>query len=100
VWTQEQADDAFYRDAQIAVLAVNRSLDVAVNQNQFDALVSFTFNVGGENEEHSTLIRLVNNGRSNEAAAQFPLWDHSGGVEIPGLKARRLAEQALFLSPI
>lgn len=100
VWTQEQADETFFHDTQIAVLGVNRSLDVAVNQNQFDALVSFTFNVGVNNEAHSTLVQLINSGQIAAAAAQFPLWDHSGGVEIPGLKARRLAEQALFLSPV
>jgi lysozyme len=99
-WTQEQADDAFVRDTGAAVLGVNRSLDVAVNQNQFDALVSFTFNVGVNSEAHSTLVSLINNGHFAAAAAQFPLWDHSGGVEIPGLKLRREAEQALFLSPV
>ena len=97
--TQAQADAWLEGDAQSAVAAVNRSLDVALNQNQFDALVAFTFNVGITAESHSTLIKLVNQGRTVPAADEFSKWIHSGGHVSNGLVARRAAERALFLTP-
>lgn len=95
-WTQAQADGALEADLQAAVSAVNRSVRVAVNQNQFDALVSFVFNVGAEAFAGSTLLRLLNGGYPNLAASQFPYWDHVDGVENNGLLHRRDAEQQLF----
>jgi lysozyme len=94
--TQADADAWFVQDTQAAVNAVMRSLDVAVNQNQFDALVSFTFNVGAGSEAHSTLLSLVNQGKFALAAAQFSFWNHVNGVPNAGLTRRRAAEQALF----
>lgn len=96
VWTQAQADTAFVADLQRAVIGVLKSLDVAVGQNAFDALVCFTYNVGVDAEAHSTLLKLVN-ARSPAAAAEFLKWDHTNGVENPGLLRRRQAEQKLFL---
>ena len=66
--------------------------------NQFDALVSFTFNVGVGAEGHSTMAKLINARNFAGAAAQFPLWDHVDGLPNAGLLRRRQAEQALFLS--
>jgi lysozyme len=97
VWTQAQAEAALISDMQRTVLGVIKSLDVAIGQNQFDALVSFTFNVGVDAEQHSTLLRLVNSGHSVQAAEQFLRWDHVNGVENDGLKRRRKAERDLFL---
>lgn len=99
VWTQAQADLQLVLDTHAAVIAVIKSLDVAVGQNVFDALVAFTFNVGVTAEAHSTLLRLVNAGYTGAASAEFLKWDHVAGVEIEGLKRRREAERALFLSP-
>lgn len=96
VWTQSQADSALKDDVQTAVLGVIKGLDVAVGQNAFDALVSFTYNVGVDAEAHSTLLKLVN-ARSPAAAAEFLKWDHTNGVVNPGLLRRRQAEQKLFL---
>lgn len=95
-----QADAWLDSDCAAAVAAVNRDLTVAVNQNQFDALVSFTYNVGIENAGHSTLVRLLNGGQTAKAAAEFPKWDHVGSVTVQGLLVRRLAEQKLFLEPV
>lgn len=94
--TQEQADAWFDQDVAVAVNALNKALDVAVNQNQFDALVSFTFNVGVRHATQSTLLRDVNAKRFAEAADEFPKWCHDNGETIPGLLRRRRAEQALF----
>ena len=99
VWTQEQADAQFAKDLIWAENAVNRSLDVAINQNQFDALVSFTFNDGVTAEGHSTLLKDINVCNFVAAAAQFPLWNHFGGVVSAGLTRRRYAEKALFETP-
>jgi lysozyme len=95
--TTEQAENWFLEDTQFAVNGVNVSIDTNISQNQFDALVSFTYNVGVGSEAHSTLAKLVNAGDMAGAAAQFPLWDHVDGVANAGLLRRREAEQALFL---
>jgi lysozyme len=95
--TTEQAENWFLEDTQFAVNGVNVSIDTNISQNQFDALVSFTYNVGVGSEAHSTLAKLVNAGDMAAAAAQFPLWDHVDGVANAGLLRRREAEQALFL---
>lgn len=98
VWTQAQADAALVVDVQVAVLGVIKSLDIAATQEQFDALVCFTYNVGASAEAHSTLLKLVNARQTANAAAEFLKWDHVDGVENAGLKRRRAAEEALFLS--
>ncbi len=89
----------FTQDTQNAVNAVIRSLDVPVNQCQFDALVSLTFNIGAGNEAHSTLIKLVNGGHFAEAADEFQKWNHVNGKPTLGLTRRRAAERELFLAP-
>lgn len=98
VCTREQADVWFQHDVQEAVLAVISSTDVPLSQNQFDALVAFTFNVGVDAEEHSTLCKLVNQRLVAQAAAEFPKWNHVHGKVSNGLTKRRAAEQALFLA--
>ena len=97
--TPQQAGDWFVQDTQTAVNAVNRSVSAPLTQNQFDALVSFTFNVGQGNEGHSTLCRLVNAERYAAAADEFDKWVYSGGHVSAGLVDRRHAEKALFLQP-
>lgn len=64
-------------------------MSVPLNQNQFDALVSFAFNVGLEALGGSTLLRVLNDGDYQGAAEQFGQWVHGGGEEIrPGLSPR------------
>ena len=96
--TQQQADAWLEGDTQSAVAAVNHSLDIAIAQDQFDALVAFTFNVGITAEAHSTLLRLVNQRRFAEAADEFPKWCHDAGRVVDGLVNRRAAERALFMT--
>lgn len=95
--TQEQASALLSKDVASAVADVNRLVKVPLTQNQFDALVDFVFNVGGGNFATSTLLRDLNAGNYAAAAAQFPRWVHAGGEILPGLVARRKAEQTLFL---
>jgi lysozyme len=96
--TPEQAEEWFLSDTQAAVNGVDASIQTNVTQNQFDALVSFTFNVGVGAEGHSTMAKLINARDFAGAAAQFLLWDHIDGVPNAGLLRRREAEQKLFLA--
>ena len=95
--TQQQASALLLKDVASAVATVNRLVKVALTQNQFDALVDFVFNAGAGNFASSTLLRVLNTGDYAAAAAQFPRWVHAGNQILPGLVARRNAEQALFL---
>jgi lysozyme len=98
VWSQKECDDAFTADMQIFCAAVSSLVKVPLNQNQFDALVSFTYNCGSGALKGSTLLRKLNNGDYDGAAAEFPRWTKGGGVVLPGLVRRRAAEMHLFLS--
>jgi lysozyme len=96
--TQEQADARLSIDVQTAVQCVNRKVGPALTQNQFDALVSFVFNLGCGAFSGSTLLRLLNAGDAGAAAHQFPAWCHAGKEVLAGLVMRRAAEQKLFLA--
>jgi len=97
--TQAQADTWFFQDTHAACNTVMRLVDVAVNQNQFDALVSLCFNIGGGHFCSSTLLKVLNAGNFMAAADQFLVWDIVGGQQSPGLARRRAAERALFVTP-
>lgn len=73
---------------------------VPLNQNQWDALVSFIYNLGAKNLASSTLLRLLNAGDYAGAAAQFTRWNRAGNRVLAGLTRRREAERALFLEPV
>ena len=78
--------------------AVNRYVQVPINQNQFDALVSFCYNLGQENLRNSTLLKKVNAKDFKGAADQFLRWNRAGGKVLAGLTKRRTDERKLFLS--
>lgn len=94
VITQQQAEDLLLYDMGTSEGAVSSLVKVPLNQNQFDALVSFQFNVGAL--ESSTLLRLLNTGDYFGAACQFDRWNHAGGEELHGLTLRRHSERDLF----
>jgi lysozyme len=94
--TQDQADQLLHSDIAASVACVNRAVTAAINQNQFDALVDFVFNLGCAALLSSTLLREVNAGNFAAAAQQFLLWDHARGVVLDGLHQRRKAESDLF----
>lgn len=93
VWTMQQVDDAFADDIEWAEDAVNGYVNVALTQNQFDALVSFVFNIGETAFRRSTLLRILNTGDYVEAANCFDMW-HKPKEII----SRRDSEKAQFLS--
>lgn len=97
VITEAQAEQMLAADLVRFELIVERAVRVPVTQGQFDALVSFTYNVGEGNFTKSTLLRQLNAGDTAGAAEQFSRWVHAGGKVLPGLVKRRAAERALFL---
>jgi lysozyme len=92
-----KADSLLLEDLKRFESAIRQLVKVPLNQNQFDALVSFTFNVGEGAFKGSTLLRLLNAGNYNAAAAQFGKWVYAGKKVLPGLVARREAEYQLFI---
>lgn len=90
--TQQQAQAFLQQDLSIAEGAVNQK-NLPLNGNQFAALVSFTFNLGGGN-----LNKLMKNGLA-AVPDRILLFDHAGGKALPGLTRRRQAERALYLTP-
>lgn len=95
--TYDQANELLQNDLQTFTNAINRLVKVNLTQNQFDALVSFAYNVGINAFEYSTLLRLINKGDFREAAEQFDRWCKVGRKQIEGLVTRRKTEKALFL---
>ena len=78
--------------------AVNRYVQVPITQNQFDALVSFCYNLGQEALRKSTLLKKLNNKDYNGAADAFLNWVYASGKKLQGLVNRRTDERKLFLS--
>jgi len=78
--------------------AVNRYVKVPLTQNQYDALVSFTYNLGKGALKSSTLLKRVNQGKMKKASKEFLKWTHSNGKVLTGLVKRRKAESEMFLA--
>lgn len=97
VITKAEAEALLRADVQRFEVEVSQLVKVPVSQNQWDALISFTYNLGAANLESSTLLRLLNTGDYAGAAEQFPRWNKAGGKVLKGLVSRRAAERALFL---
>ena len=76
---------------------VTRYVQVPLTQGQYDALVSFAYNLGLAALKSSTLLRLLNARNYAGAAAQFARWNRAGGKVLPGLTRRREAERVMFL---
>lgn len=94
--TEAQADTLLQSDLAKAAVCIRHAVTVSINQNQFDALVDFVFNLGCGRLHGSTLLRHINAGEFDLAASQFLLWDRAGIAVVPGLLARRKAEMDLF----
>ena len=95
-WTQQECDDAFDEDMAGFARQVAAVVKVPLKQHQFDALVSFAYNVGIGNLKSSTLLRKLNQGDHAGAALEFHKWNRSNKKVLPGLVRRRAAEALLF----
>lgn len=95
-----QAKKLLKVDLKTSEKTINRGVVVQLSQNQFDALVSFVFNVGGPKFRGSTLLKLVNSKQFKKAANEFVKWNKvtvgSKKIVVPGLRNRRIAEKRLF----
>lgn len=100
VITKDQADQLLSQDLSGAEKDVARYVKVPLNQNQYDALVSFQFNTGWLGHEHCSLLSALNAGNYNLADQDFMLYDRAQGVVLAGLDRRRTAEKALFNTPV
>ena len=95
--SEAQATDILLSDSAKAQKAISDYVTVPLNQNQYDALTSFIFNVGVYAFANSTLLRVLNTGDYVGAAGEFQRWNKSGGVVNDALVQRRAAEATLFL---
>ena len=93
--TMGQATSLLAKDLETAENCVNYNCP-NLSQNQFDALVSFVYNLGCDAFERSTLLRFIKQGNMEAAAQEFPKWSMAGGKENEGIKKRRIAEQDCF----
>jgi len=93
---EAQATEILYCDLRDAEQAVQRLVKVHLAQGQFDALVDFVFNLGSGRLATSTLLKVLNAGRYDDAVEQLLRWDHANGQECAALTARRQAEAALW----
>jgi lysozyme len=100
VITHEQSQTLLSADLARFEAAVNRMVTRPINQHQFNALTSFTFNLGEGALAKSTLLRLVNAGSTDAVAIAnaFKLWQNVNGKPDADIKARRLREAALYLT--
>lgn len=96
--TDSQAELYLKADLETFENVVNNVVTIEVNQNQFDALVSLTYNIGATAFTNSTLLRKLNSGDFKDASEQFLVWNKGGGKVMTGLVRRREAEKELFNS--
>jgi len=92
--TEEEADRLLAQDIKLYEKAVNEMVKVPINQNMFDSLISFAFNLGTGALRGSTLMKKLNSGKP--CAEEFDRWIFAAGKALPGLVRRRAAERRLF----
>lgn len=94
--TQDEAEDLLVKDLEEFEFYVNDIVEQELNQNQFDALVAWTFNLGPTNLRSSTLLKRLNEGDFDDAPHQIRRWNKAAGQVLDGLVRRREAEALLF----
>lgn len=96
VITEEKAEQILHNDLRKVERAVLKYINAEINDDQFAALVSFTFNVGAAALQRSTLRQKINYGYYDEARKEFLKWTYADGRKIMGLVRRRKLESQLF----
>ncbi len=94
--TQEQADAWLEEELEEYTGYVLDAVTQPLDQNQLDAMVAWTYNLGPTNLRSSTLLRVLNEGKMQEVPQQMRRWNKAKGKVLPGLERRRLAESMLF----
>ncbi len=94
--TKAQAEELLRDDLDFSVKRVNKYVKRELTQNQFDAIVSFTFNVGPGALKRSVLLKRINSGDFEGVPSQMRRWNKSGGRVLKGLKRRRGTEIELW----
>jgi len=98
--TQERAEDLLRQGVEKFAATVDALITTSVNANEFGACVSLAYNIGPNAFAKSTVLRELNVGHKDKAAAAFRMWNQAGGEVIKGLVKRREAEIKLFLTPV
>jgi lysozyme len=93
---KEDAESMLMHELQKYCNDVNIAVKVDLKQNEFDALVSWTYNLGLTNLNSSTMLRVLNEGKHNEVPAQIKRWNKASGQVKQGLIRRREAEALMF----
>lgn len=96
----ELALKILHDDVGHAVACVNECVETDINQNRFDALIDFVYNVGTHAFQNSTMLKFINSNDFENAANEFLKWTHAGGAIVQGLLNRREREKTLFETPI
>ena len=96
-WSESHADHMLEVELEEFEEYINDSVTVALSQNQFDALVSWVYNLGPANLKASTMLKVLNSGDYEGVPAQIQRWNKAGGKVLEGLIRRRKAEALLFV---
>jgi len=96
VITEQQADEMLVEELNEYENYINTLVTVPLNQNQYDALVSWVYNLGSSNLNSSTLLKVLNSGDYTGVPEQIMRWNKAGGKVLEGLTRRRQAEADLF----
>ena len=93
---QDEADHLLTGDLEEFEGYVSNAVEVALDQNQFDALVAWTFNLGPSNLKSSTMLKVLNEENYSKVPSEMRRWNKAGGKVLEGLIRRRKAEALLF----
>jgi len=96
--TESQAEEMLKSELNEYEGYINNLVTAELNQNQFDAMVSWVYNLGGGNLKASTLLKVLNSGDYDGVPAQMLRWNKAGGKVLEGLTRRRQAEADLFVA--
>ena len=94
--TQEQAEEWLVEEMEEYESYINDQVEVDLEQYQFDALVSWVYNLGPTNLSSSTMLKVLNEEKYNEVPNQIRRWNKAGGNVLDGLTRRREAESLFF----
>ena len=96
VWSEAHAEHMLEVELEEFEEYINKYVTVSLSQNQFDALVSWVYNLGPANLKASTMLKVLNDGKYEEVPYQMKRWNKAGGKVLDGLVRRREAEALLY----